>query len=260
MRKLIEVRLGGGRVQSGLLPLSALGLIRDLLSAMQEEGGGAEAWDHTNAHIEVIGAASTLAAVHTEMVSALRPPSDKFVRRAKKYKLHQKGREFVIDHFAPGSVWTYAEVISGSRGKPKVYFDAEYRDRLLKKASGNIHGQDEIYARIARVGGTKTPTVNLEMPGQKNFTCKIKTRELAKMLGGRLFETVKLSLDAEWDCETAEMMDATVTGIDLKWVDIHLGEILEQHGGRLPLDLSIPTTAELLKMRAYERAEIDKRD
>ena len=247
MKKLLKIRLGGGRVQPGLLPLDAHELVRDLLAAMAEEGGDQDAWRRANPHIEVIGRDSTLAAVHTEEYSELVGPATVFVHKAEQKNLRRKGLELVEKRFKPGQVWTYAEVTVFNGHAPRVRFDTAYRDSL-KEDRRPLIGIDELFARVVRVGGEANITAKLEI-GRQSGTFKVCSTDLARKLAGRLYETAKIKAEVQWDPETLEILDLTVLDIDERWQDIHLGQLIEEHGGRLPMELAVGSTEEILHGR-----------
>jgi hypothetical protein len=251
MKRLFEVRVGGGRVEPGLLPVQALGLIQDLMAAMAEEGGDPEAWARANAHVEIVGPGSTQSAVLTEEYPELVGPAQLFALKAAERNLGPKGREFVDKYFKPGEVWDFAEVTVCNENRPSAYFDTDYRE-TVKEQRHPISGTDELYARVVRVGGER-PTAKLEI-GKQSGTFPVADQALAKKLGTFLFETVKIRADVSWDSNTLEILSLTVTGIDEDWQDIHLADVVAKHG-RLPLELSVESTEELLAERRRVREE-----
>lgn len=250
MKRLFEVRVGGGRVHSGLLPVEALSLIQDLMVAMAEEGGDPEAWARANPHVEIVGRGSTNNAVLTEEYSELVGPAQLFALKAAERNLGAKGREFVDKYFKPGQVWDFAELTVCNENRPRAYFDTEYRE-AVKQERHPITGTDELYARVIRVGGEK-PTAKLEI-GKQSGTFPVADQGLAKKLGNSLFETVKIQAAVSWDSKTLEIISLTVTGIDEDWEDIHLADVIAKHGGSLPLELSLKSTEELLTERRRVR-------
>lgn len=251
MKRLFEVRVGGGRVHAGLLPIEALSLIRDLMAAMAEEGGEPEAWARANPHVEIVGPGSTESAVLTEEYSELVGPAQLFALKAAERNLGPKGREFVDKYFKPGQVWDFAEVTVCNENRPRAYFDTEYRE-IAKQQRHPVTGTDEFYARVVRVGG-ENPTAKLEI-GKQSGTFSVADRELAKKLGNYLFETVKIKADVSWDSKTFEIINLTVTGIDEDWQDVHLADVITKYG-RLPIDLSVENTEDLLAERQRVREE-----
>jgi hypothetical protein len=222
------------------------------MAAMEEEGGDAEAWARANPHVEIIGKDSTRTAVQTEEYSDLVGPAQLFTLKAKQRNLGPKGRHFVERYFKPGQVWAYAEVTVCNENRPSIRFDGEYRD-AVKQERRAISGTDQLFARVVRVGGEK-PTAKLEI-GKHSGTFDVEGQDLAKKLGERLFETVKIDADVTWDSKTLEILSLKVTGLDESWQDIHLAEVLERYGGRLPLVLSVESTEELLAERVRAREE-----
>lgn len=253
MKKLFEVRVGGGRVHSGLLPVGVLGLIQDLMAAMEEEGGDRDAWARANPHVEIVGKDSTKSAVLTEEYSDLVAPAQLFTLKARERNLSPKGRHFVERYFSPGQPWAFAEITVCNDNRPAIRFDSEYRDEV-KEERRVVSGMDQFLARVVRVGGDK-PTVKLEI-GQRSGTFGVASQNLAKKLGERLFETVKIDANVTWDSKTLEILGLEVTGLDESWEDVHLAEVIDRHSGRLPLVLSIESTEELLVERANARKEV----
>lgn len=253
MKRLFEVRVGGGRVHSGLLPIEILGLIQDLMAAMEEEGGDRDVWARANPHVEIVGKDSTKSAVLTEEYSDLVGPAQLFTLKARERNLGPKGRHFVERHFRPGQPWAYAEVTVCNDNRPAIRFNGEYRD-AVKEERRAISGRDQFFARVVRVGGEK-PTAKLEI-GQRSGTFEVASQSLAKKLGERLFETVKIDAEVIWDSKSLELLSLKVTGLDESWQDVHLAEVIEKHGGRLPLVLSVESTEELLSERAKAREQL----
>jgi len=254
MKKLFEVRLGGGRVQAGLLPVEALKLIRGLMAAMEDEGGDHEAWKRANPHVEIIGAASTRAAVLTEEYPQLLGPTQIFVHKAMQRNLGPKGLDLVEREFRPDQVWEFAELTVCSSNRPTVRFDAPYREAVNEERSP-VRSVSDVYARVVRVGGERPITAKLEI-GKQSGTFEVNGRELAKKLASRLFETVKIRADIALDRKTLEIANLTVLDIDETWMDVHLGQVMEMHGGKLPLKLSVASTEAVLKERTREREEV----
>ena len=250
MKRLFEIRVGGGHVESGLLPVEALSLIRDLISAMAEEGGDPEAWARANPHVQITGEGSTRSAVLTEEYSELVAPAQRFVLKAAARNLGPKGRDFVDRLFKPGQVWSFAEVTVCNENRPQARFDASYRE-AVKEERQPIVAKDELHARVIRVGGER-PTAKLEI-GKQSGTFPVADQKLAKKLGNYLFETVKIEADVSWDPKTLEIVSLTVVGLDESWQDVHLREVIASHGNRLPVDLSVRGTRELLAERRKAR-------
>jgi hypothetical protein len=254
MKKLFEVRLGGGRVQSGLLPVEALKLIRGLMAAMEEEGGDHEAWKRANPHIQIVGEASTRAAILTEEYPQLLGPTQVFVHKAMQRNLGPKGLDLVEKEFRPDQVWEFAELTVCSSTRPMVRFDAPYREAVNEERSP-VHSVGDVYARVIRVGGERPTTAKLEI-GKQSGTYEVNGRDLAKKLANRLFETVKIRAAIAFDRKTLEIASLTVLGIDETWTDVHLGQVIETYGGKLPVRLSVANTEDILRERQREREEL----
>ncbi len=220
------------------------------MAAMAEEGGDPDAWARANPHLGVLAAESTTATVLAEEYSELAPAAQLFTLKAAEKNLRPLGRSVVEKYFKPGQVWSFAEVTVCNDRRPKVRFDIEYR-QAIKEEQRPVSGTDEFYARVVRVGGER-PTAKLEI-GNETGTFRVTNQEIAKKLANRLFETVKIFADVRWDSRTLEILDIVVTGIDEDWQDIHLAQVIDRYGGRLPLDLSVGSTAELLAEREEAR-------
>lgn len=253
MKKLFEVRVGGGRVHSGLLPVEALKLIQDLMSAMAEQGGDPAAWARANPHVQIVGSASTSSAILTDEYQELVKPAQVFVLKARKRNLGPKGLQFVERYFRPDQVWEFADVKVCNGSQPVVRFDVPYREAVQEERAA-IEGIDELYARVIRVGGERPITAKLEI-GKQSGTFDVAGRELAKKLANHLFETVKIKASVAWDQKTLEIVRLTVLEMDESWKDVHLAEVIKTNGDRLPLALSISDTEELLSERREARKE-----
>lgn len=59
-------------------------------------------------------------------------------------------------------------------------------------------------------------------------------RATAKALAQKLFETAKIRASVVWDRKTLKIVDLTVLRVDENWQDVHLADLVEEHGGRLP--------------------------
>lgn len=243
MRKLLEVTLGGGRIHSGMLPVDALQLMKDLLAALEEQGGDPESWRAANPHVEIVGRSSTLAAVHAEEYQELLPPAELFVHKAEQRNLGPKGREFVERQFKPSSTWDYALVSVCNEHPVSFRFDSAYRSEI-REESHPLVGIEEMYARVVRVGGEDRITTRLEM-GRLGGTYKVANVDTARDLAARLYETVKIRAQVKWDTRTLEVEDLTVLSVDTSWRDVHLAEVIKENGGVLPLELSVKSTEEL---------------
>ncbi|HEX3555705.1 MAG TPA: hypothetical protein VIA62_20990 [Thermoanaerobaculia bacterium] len=265
MDKLLEIKIGGGSVHSGWLPLSALAMVRDLLDAIAAEGTDEDIWKSTDPQVEVIGRSSTLLAVHTNFARKLRPQVRSFREKAKRLTLGPKGRVFVRKHIAtPSADWTYVDVIEVPTQREKeavpeksrvLRFDAHYKERLLEKQPEPIHGFDEVYAVVMRVGGAATPTVTLDfLVGDKGGTYSVASKDLAKRIAAHLYETVKLRVEASWNAKTFEIEKLTVHDL-LEWRDVHLAEVYREHGNRLPIRLTVDSVEELVADREDDRSD-----
>jgi hypothetical protein len=264
MDKLLEVKIGGV-THSGWLPLSALSMLRDLLGAIAEEGTDEELWQTIDPQIEVVGRSSTLVAVHTSFANKLRPQVKAFREKAKRLALRPEGRNFVKKHIATSAHWTYVTLIEvpGKREKAPLAerdrvlkFDALYKERLLMKQAEPVHGFDEVYAQVMRAGG-ESPTVQLNFLNGESGTYYIRgkdRRDLARRIAGRLYETVKLQIEAWWNAKTLEVENLVVHDI-LDWRDVHLAQVYREHSNRLPITLTINSVEELMEERAQDRSE-----
>jgi hypothetical protein len=267
MDKLLEIRIGGGHVHSGWLPLSAFAMVRDLLQAIAEEGSDDEVWQSIEPQIEVIGKGSTVLAIHTPFARKLRAQVRSFRSKAKRHVLGPQGRDFVKKHVATTSAnWSYVTVIEvpdteDAQVQPAkeriVCFDARYKEALLLKQPAPIHGFDEIYAAVVRAGGADIPTVTLSFLNGGSGTYQIRgkdRRSLAKQIAGHLYDTVKLSVEAWWNARTLEIESMYILDL-LEWRDLHLAQVYRDHGDRLPIRLTIDSVEELLAKRGEDRSE-----
>jgi hypothetical protein len=265
MDKLLEIKIGGGDIHSGWLPLSALAMVRDLLAAIAEEGTDDEIWKTIEPQIEVVGKGSTVLAIHTPFARKLRGQVKSFRTKAKRHVLSPQGRDFVKKHVATASVhWSYITMVEIPDAKEKaapereriLRFDARYKESLLLKQPAAIHGFDEVYAVIVRAGGTE-PTVTLNFLNGGSGTYAIRGRDrkaLAKQIASHLYDTVKLSVEAWWNARTLEVENMYILDL-LEWRDIHLAQVYRDHGGRLPIRLTIGSVEELLAERDEDRSE-----
>ncbi len=271
MDKLLEIKIGGGEVRSGLVPLSAMEMVRDLLAAIAEEGTDEDLWRSLDPQIEVLGKASTLLAIHTNFAEKLRPQVQTFRRKAQRHTLNRQGRQFVRKHVGtPSAKWSYVTLIEVPPKRPKkevppakepqtrvLKFDARYKERLLLKQPEPMRGIDEIYAIIKRAGGDSPPTVSLEFLSGGTGTYHVKGRDrkgIAKRLGAHLYDTVKLRVEATWNASTLELEDLAILDL-LEWRDVHLAEVYREHGNRLPVTLTVGSVEELLAEREEDRRE-----
>jgi hypothetical protein len=111
-----------------------------------------------------------------------------------------------------------------------------------------IDGTDEIYAFVTRVGG-KRPTANLELLSGEVDTFQVQDRKLAKRLARHLYEMVNLKASVIWDRETGRVISLTVTDLIEEWQDVHLGDLIELHGRRLPISSEFDSVEELIESR-----------
>ncbi len=252
MEKILEIRLGDGRVRSGLLPLDAAELLELLLAALAEEGADVEVLKSSNPHLKILGPGSTRAALLVERAKPLRKSVASFAKNARAYRLGKTGREFVDQATAAATTWGFVDLapaISEKRLGKVLRFDDRYRERLQQKTKAvTISGTDEVYAKVIRAGG-ETPTVKLELLNGESNTFKVRTKTLAKELGKRLYETVKLRADVTWDRETLEIISLVVTELVTDWKDVHLGDVLETHGGLLPIRSQFDSVEALIASR-----------
>lgn len=265
MDKLMEIKIGGGEVHSGWLPLSAFTMVKDLLGAIAEEGGHDELWTSIEPQIEIVGKGSTVLAIRTPFARKLREDVNRFRTKAKRHTLNPQGRVFVKKHVASQSaVWSYVTLIEVPEGKDKappekervLRFDARYKERLFLKEAAPIHGFDEVYATIVRTGG-ETPTVTLNMLNGVGGTFHIRgsdRRALAKRIAGHLYETVKLQVEAWWNAKTLELENMVILDL-LEWRDVHMGQVYRDYGERLPITLTIGSVEELFAEREEDRSE-----
>ncbi|HYU35460.1 MAG TPA: hypothetical protein VEW48_25180 [Thermoanaerobaculia bacterium] len=265
MDKLLEIKIGGGAVRSGWLPLAAMEMVKDLLAAIAEEGPDEEIWRSLDPQIEVVGKASTILAIHTNFATKLRPQVRAFREKARRHTLKPQGRQFVKRHIAtPSARWSYVTVVEVPEKKAKgrlspekeqvLKFDARYKEQLLLKQSEPVHGFDEIYAVVKRAGGD-TPTATLEFLDGGGGTYQIRGRDrrgLAKRIAAHLYETVKLKVEAWWNANTLELDDLAIHDL-LDWRDVHLAEVYRENGNRLPLDLNVESVEELIAAREEDR-------
>jgi hypothetical protein len=267
MDKLLEIKIGGPEVHSGWLPLSAMSMVRDLLEAIAEEGTDEELWKTIDPQIEVVGKSSTLLAVHTSFANKLRPQVRVFRDKAKRHALNPQGRSFVKKHIAtPSARWTYVTLIEvpGKQEKAPppakdrvLRFDARYKERLLIKQAEPIHGFDEVYAEVIRVGGDATPTVALTFLNGLSGTYPIRGRDrkdLARRIARHLYETVKLEVEVWWIANTLEVEQLFVLDL-MEWKEVHIAEVYREHGNRLPVTLTINSVEELLAERGEDRRD-----
>lgn len=267
MDKLLEIKIGGGEIRSGLVPLSAMEMVRDLLAAIAEEGSDEELWRSIDPQIEVIGKSSTLLAVHTNFAAKLRPQVHSFRRKAQRHTLKRRGRQFVGKHIAtPSAKWSYVSVIEVAPQKVEtapekkersrvLKFDARYKERLLEKEPEPLRGLDEIYAIVKRAGGDSPPTITLELLGGESGTYPIKSRDrkgLAKRIAAHLYDTVKLRVEATWSASTLDLESLAIVDL-LEWRDVHLAEVYREHGNRLPITLTVGSVEELIADREEDR-------
>jgi hypothetical protein len=266
MDKLLEIKIGGGDVVSGFVPLSAMEMVRDLLAAIAEEGTDEELWRSLDPQIEVIGKSSTLLAVHTNFAAKLRPQVQSFRKKAQRHALKRRGRHFVGKHIGtPSAKWTYVTVIEveGKQQKtpPKqerakvLKFDARYKEKLLLKEPEPIRGLDEIYAIVKRAGGDNPPTVTLESLSGDTGTYQIRGRDrkgLAKRIAAHLYDTVKLQVEAVWNANTLELENLFITDL-LEWRDVHIAQLYRESGDRLPVILTVDSVEELITDREDDR-------
>jgi hypothetical protein len=264
MDKLLEIKIGGGQVHSGWVPLSAFAMVRDLLDAIAEEGSDDEIWKSVEPQIEVVGKSSTLLAIHTPFASKLRSQVRSFRTKAKRHTLGPQGRVFVKKHVATQNTrWGYVSLIEVPEPKEKtpaplrertVRFDVRYKECLFLKQSEPIHGLDEIYASVVRAGGD-TPTVTLNFLNGQTGTYQIRgtdRKALAKRIAGHLYDTVKLQVEAWWNAKTLEIENLYVLDL-LEWRDAHLAQVYRDHGERLPITLTFDSVEELLAEREKDR-------
>ncbi len=260
MEKLLDLRIGGGRVQPGLLPVGAGRLLEDLLDALSELGGDPHLWANANVHFGAIREGSTTMTVASEFAPFLHPAVAIFEEGARHGKLTGKGRAFVEQNFGPMAPWTYAELMpANGSGREPLRFDYAYRERILEEiAPVAVMCDDSIYGRIVRVGGDNPPTAKVELMGHGAMTLQIrgtKPRELAKFLGANLYETVLLHGVARWDKKAHLLLDFTILDIDREWQDFSFSRLIADNGGRLPVKLTVDDAAELIKEREEARGE-----
>ena len=79
--------------------------------------------------------------------------------------------------------------------------------------------------------------------------------DLAKRLAANLYEAVKLTVEATWDAKTFELQGFEIIALDDSWQDVHLAQVLQDHGGILPAELSVASTEELMARRTEERGD-----
>ena len=135
---------------------------------------------------------------------------------------------------------------------PPVKLDPAYCKDLLGDP-GTVTGSDELYLEVFRVGGLPPRiTAAARVAGrQKPLTCTVANQELAKELGQRLYETVKVTALVTWDTATYGIIDARIESIDEHWQDVHLADVVAAAGGRLPVQLSVDSVDELIAARDH---------
>ncbi|HSS78384.1 MAG TPA: hypothetical protein VLV54_16775 [Thermoanaerobaculia bacterium] len=266
MDKLLEIKIGGGDVHSGWVPLSAFAMVRDLLDAIAEQGPDEELWRSIEPQIEVVGAGSTVLAIHTRFVRKLRPQVRSFRERAKRHALMPRARGWVKKYVgSPSTSWSYVDMVeipSKQEKKPlpekdRVFrFDARYKERLLVNQAEPIHGFDEVYATVVRAGG-ETPTVTLAFLDGRSGTFEIRgpeRKDLAKRIGKHLYDTVKLGAEVWWNAKTL-VIDKLVIHDLLEWNDVSLAKVYREHDNRLPITLTVDSVEELMADREDDRRE-----
>ncbi|HKI03737.1 MAG TPA: hypothetical protein VKK31_17285 [Thermoanaerobaculia bacterium] len=265
MDKLLEIKIGGGGVHSGWLPLSALAMVRDLLEAIAEEGTDDEIWKSIEPQIEVVGKGSTVLAVHTPFARKLRTQVKSFRSKAKRHVLGPQGRDFVKKHVATKSAtWAYVTMVEvpdpqEAKATPEkeriLRFDARYKELLLLKQPAAIHGFDEVYVTVVRAGGdTPTVTLNFLNGGSGTYPIRGKDRRgLAKQIASHLYDTVRLSVEVWWNSRTLEVENMHILDL-LAWRDVHLAQVYRDHGNLLPIRLTVDSVEELLAEREEDRS------
>lgn len=260
MDKLLEVRIGGGKVRSGMVPLDAFALLKDLLEAIaaeNKEHPDPAAWvRELNPHLEIVGKGSTRVAVRTNFAKRFRRDVQSFEATARKLDLGPKGVEFVARNIRESVPWTYVEVSTPDQARPGrvLRFDTRYKERLLKRQAERLAGIDEVYAYIIRAGGEKRTMVTMEILGKIRGTFAVASRDLARRLGAHLYDTLKLRVEANWDAESLDLLEIKVLDV-LDWENVHLADLYERNGRQLPIDLSVDSVEELLRERHEDRSE-----
>lgn len=265
MDKILEIQIGGRDVLSGLVPLSAFQMVKDLLEAIAAEGTDADIWKTIEPQLEVVGKASTRVAIYTPFARKLRPQVRTFREKARRFVLNPEGRDFVKKHVAnPGTAWAYVDLVgipdeeSEEWTQPEeariLRFDANYKERYVEGQPSQLHGYDEIYAVVIRAGGRKPPRATLVFLPGGGGTYTVKTRELAKQIGSHLYETVKLRVEGWWNARTLEIENLVIHGL-LDWKDSSLAEVYRANQNRLPITLTVGSVEELLAEREQDRGE-----
>jgi len=189
----------------------------------------------------------------------LRPHVLTFARRAEALELGAKGLDFLARNITTQTPWSYVELIplDDAEETQPVRFDMPYRERIQERQATLLKGLDEVYAYVQRAGGEPPggPTVQLQFPGGGSKTYRVADKDLSQRLGRHLYETVKLAIEAEWDPVSLSLNDLRVVDLDEEWRDVHLHDVLSQHNGRLPVELTTDSVEDLLASRARERDE-----
>lgn len=252
MEQLLKVRVGGGDVESGLLPVRAGDMLQELLTTLQEEGGDPELWKNSNPHFRIIGAKSTLASVHVNFAHQLRPIVRTFKEKAEAFRLGRRGYDFVTGNITAQTPWSYIEIIpiDGDLDEAPIRFDFAYRERIEREQQFHLRGEDEIYATVLRAGGEPPsgPTVQLRLSDGATKTFSVDSAAVSKQLGRELYNTVRLRVESAWNPVTLELSSLKVLGL-LDWEDVHLYDLVLRHGGTLPLELTVGSVEALLKDR-----------
>lgn len=97
-----------------------------------------------------------------------------------------------------------------SAGKKHGFFLVNCDNRLKDSVATKMKYQTTIYGEVVDAGGSDDPNVHI-ICNSKKITCHT-TKEIAKRLGGRLYETV--GLHGEASEENGEIIDFKVSGID----------------------------------------------
>lgn len=258
MERLALIRIGGGAVASGLWPLDAGSMLKDLIAGFRQFGGAAETWEGAELHLEITGSGSTQAAIVSPFARALMPAVKDFCESAADQRLCGRAYEFVFNNFKAGAPWRYLDVAPAGEDARKVRFDSQYRERLIARQTSPVVGSESIYARVIRVGGKRPPTAKLEVMGHGPLTVELKSEdalEIAKRLGENLYETVSLEGTASWNPATFKLERFVIEKINEDWQDVSLAEVIADNGGILPIKLSVDSEPALVRERTGSRRQ-----
>lgn len=111
-----------------------------------------------------------------------------------------------------------AEFLNGTK---KTLAKLDPRQPLQLPSPFAAQGLTTIYAEVQRVGGVD-PRIVLKLEDGPTLHCDI-SKELAKLLSKKLYETVSLNGEAQWD-DTWNIVSFKVTGFNDQFEDIPITE------------------------------------